>query len=186
VPSPLPDPVDLEEQSEIGLRKFEEINAALSAITGVSSANSNIASTYETVKQQLPTVESINGFLAAHQMATTQLAVKYCSELVGELGETNTARSQFFPNFNFSAGVDSAFDTAGRQNIIGPLQDHLLLNSGLASQPDPLDMALELNSLIDIMRASCPGSCSSEPDRTLKIVKATCAAAVGSAAMLLQ
>ncbi len=186
VPSPLPDPVDLEEQSEIGLRKFEEINAALSAITGVSSANSNVASTYETVKQQLPTVESINGFLAAHQMATTQLAVKYCSELVGELGETNTARSQFFPNFNFSASVESAFDTAGRQNIIGPLQDHLLLNSGLASQPDPLDMALELNSLIDIMRASCPGSCSSEPDRTLKIVKATCAAAVGSAAMLLQ
>ena len=185
--APLPSvPADIEGQSDIGLRKFEEINASLAAITGIGMDNVNVASTYEKVKQQLPTVENVGGFLAAHQMAVTQLAVKYCSELVGELGASNSARSAFFPSFNFSANVDSAFSTAGRQNIIGPLQDKLLLNSSLSSQPDANDMALELNSLIDIMRASCPGSCSAEPDRTLKIVKATCAAATGSAAMLIQ
>ena len=180
-------PADLEEQSEIGLRKFEEINAALSAITGVSSVNPNVAATYEKVRQQLPTVENLGGFLAAHQMAVTQLAVKYCSELVGELSDSDTStRSAFFPNFNFSANVSSAFDTAGRANLIGPLQEKLLLNIGLASQPDANDLALELNNLIDIMQSSCTGSCSAEPDRTLKIAKATCAAATGSAAMLLQ
>lgn len=180
-------PADLEEQSDIGLRKFEEINAALSAITGVSSVNPNVAATYEKVRQQLPTVENLGGFLAAHQMAVTQLAVKYCSELVGELsGSDTSARSAFFPNFNFSANVSNAFDTSGRANLIGPLQEKLLLNSGLASQPDANDLALELNNLIDIMQSSCAGSCSAEPDRTLKIAKAICAAATGSAAMLLQ
>jgi len=159
----------------------------LSAITGVSSVNPNVATTYEKVRQQLPTVENLGGFLAAHQMAVTQLAVKYCSELVGELGDSDTStRSAFFPSFNFSANVSSAFDSSGRANLIGPLQEKLLLNSGLASQPDANDLALELNNLIDIMQSSCAGSCAAEPDRTLKIAKATCAAATGSAAMLLQ
>jgi len=180
-------PADLAEQSDIGLRKFEEINAALSAITGVSSVNPNVAATYEKVRQQLPTVENLGGFLAAHQMAVTQLAVKYCSELVGELGDSDTStRSAFFPSFNFSANVSSAFDSTGRANLIGPLQEKLLLTSGLASQPDSNDLALELNNLIDIMQSSCAGNCAAEPDRTLKIAKATCAAATGSAAMLLQ
>lgn len=187
LPPGLPVPADLEEQSEIGLRQFEEINATLSAITGVSAVNVNVASTFETVKQQLPTVENINGFLAAHQMAVTQLSVKYCSELVGELGDTDTSvRDSFFPDFDFTALVDTAFSTVGRQNLIGPLQNKLLLNSGLSTQPDALDVELELNNLIDIMRVSCPGTCSAEPDRTLKIVKASCAAATGSAVMLLQ
>jgi len=180
-------PADLEEQADIGLRKFEEINAALSAITGVSSVNPNVAATYEKVRQQLPTVENLGGFLAAHQMAVTQLAVKYCSELVGELSDSDTStRTAFFPSFNFSANVSTAFDSSGRANLIGPLQEKLLLNSGLVSQPDANDLALELNNLIDIMQSSCAGSCAAEPDRTLKIAKATCAAATGSAAMLLQ
>ena len=69
---------DTTEQSDIGIKNFAEINASLSALTGVSSANTEVAATYESVKQQMPIAENLGGFVSAHQMGITQLAVKYC------------------------------------------------------------------------------------------------------------
>lgn len=177
-------PADLTPRPRIGMRTFDEINATLAAATGVSQTNSEVAATYATVKQQLPTVPYIDGFLAANQMAVTQLAVKYCSELVDDTG----LRASFFPGFNFSASAATAFDTpAKRDQVISPLLDRLLANdiagSSLSTQPDPAVVSAELNGLIDKMVA-CGSGCAS--DRTPTVVKATCAAAVGNAVMLVQ
>ena len=193
------EPVDIEDQPTIGVRRFEEINFTLSSITGISTANAAVAETFDKVRQQLPIVEAIDGFLAAHQMGVTQLAVEYCSELVGELGDSDTsARDAMFSGLNFSATPDVAYDLAGRNALISPLLDVMVAGSlpedapdygsevPLEDQPDAGVIETELNNLVDAMMTSCPGTCAAEPDRTLKIAKAVCAAATGSAVMLLQ
>ncbi|WP_238152083.1 LamG domain-containing protein [Microbulbifer sp. A4B17] len=181
------DAADLEAQSRIGLRRFEQIHASLSQATGVSMSHPDIYETWETVKRQLPVESDIEGFLAAQQMGITQLAVKYCSTLVD-----SSDRSSYFSGFDFSASADTAFDSASkRAQIIDPLMEGLLgheMNwhdgsvSQLASAPDLASVETELDALIDTM-TSCGGSCDS--DRTETTVKAVCAAAMGSAMILI-
>ena len=172
-------PADSAPVPDIGLRTFDEISASMSAITGVSMVESSVKATFDTIKQQLPSVESIEGFLSSHQVAVAQLAIEYCNALV----EESSLRTAFFPTFDFTATVQQAFDTpAERDLLIDPLLNRSM-GTGLASQPDPADVKLELNSLIDTLTA-CGGSCAA--DRTLTVAKATCAATLGSAVVLLQ
>ncbi len=184
-------PADLTPQPRIGIRRFEQIHGALSAATGVSRAHPAVMDTWEKVKQQLPVESDVRGFLAAQQMGITQLAVKYCSTLVDD----EAARANYFPGFNFSATANDAFSTdAKRAQIIDPLLENLLGRPitwpaamgghtvQLASAPDESAVREELNSLIDKMTA-CGGSCGA--DRTTTTVKATCAAAMGSAMILI-
>lgn len=79
---PQPEPADLEPSSEIGLKTFDEINESMARMTGVVKTTPAVLATYNTVKQQLPTVENIQGFLSSHQMAVTQMAIQYCDALV--------------------------------------------------------------------------------------------------------
>ncbi len=167
-----------EAKADIGLRIFSEINATMSAVTGIATTQTDVQTTYETVKQQLPTVESIDGFLSAHQVAISQLAIEYCNALVNDAG----LRASYFPGFDFSAGVNVAFDTSGRSKVIMPLLNNIAGN-GLNSQPLVADMTSELDALITKLTA-CGGNCAE--GRTEVVVKASCAAMLGSAVMLIQ
>lgn len=196
VPPPAP-AADIPDQPTLGLRDFAEINASLAAMTGIPATNTLVASTYEKVKQQLPTLTNLDGFLAAQQMGITQLTVAYCNAVVGNSSAANTARAALFPGFDFSAAANVAFNTPEKRDlIIEPLLTRLLANevadevadganphSQLDGQADPAELRLELNQLIDNM-TSCGSGCAA--DRTLTTVKATCAASLGSAVMLLQ
>lgn len=190
--SPLasPPPSDLPPAADIGLRTFDEINATMSAITGVSTTNSLVNTTFTTVKQQLPTVEAIGGFLSAHQVAVAQLAVGYCDQLV----EDATLRGSFFGGFNFSADVATAFgagDSAQKNSIIDALVVNMVGNA-LSNVPTSAELKAELigpaatnpNNLYARLTASCPASC--DATRTRTIVKALCAATLGSSTVLLQ
>lgn len=187
--TPAPPP-DLPEASDIGVRNFQEINATMSTITGVDTEQTAVKAVYQTVIQQLPSVENIEGFLSAHQMAISQLAIEYCSALVDNNG--SISRDVYFPGF-FTAGqppasADTAFDTAIKRNlVITPLIDRVM-NTGVTVQPDPVDVAGELDNLILILTGCAvgPSPTCATTTRTEEIVKATCAAALGSAAMLLQ
>jgi len=203
-----PDPVP-----DIGFRTFEEINATMSVLTGVSTLNSAVRSVYDSYIQQLPTVESIEGFLASHQMAIAQLALTYCSELVENRG--STPRSTYFAGFDFTQPANSAFDAAGRQQIIEPLLQHMMnvdinnASNNLQTQPDETEISNMLSatntqqldpgfassyeSLITHMLSQCSridppytGAPCSTSARTVEIAKATCAAVVGSAATMVQ
>ncbi|WP_444920346.1 LamG domain-containing protein [Microbulbifer sp. CnH-101-G] len=199
-PAEPPEPADLEAQPRIGLRRFEQINASLSRATGISSAHPDVMETWEAVKRQLPVSSDITGFLAAQQMGITQLAVKYCSTLVD-----SNARGSYFPGFDFNAPANTAFDSASKRAlIIDPLKQNLLghemtwhdgSHSQLASAPPLFDQDLdqdgkfeiqgledELNRLINTM-TDCGNNCAS--DRTETTVKAVCAAAMGSAMILI-
>lgn len=179
-------PPDLPEAADIGLRTFDEINTSMAAITGVSSRQTGVDTVFETIKQQLPTVENIEGFLSAHQMAVSQLAIEYCSALVDNNG--TILRTAYFPTFNFSASADSAFDSVAKRDlIILPLIDKVM-NTRLTTQPDPAMVISELDDLITILTACANGgspTCATKA-RTREVVKATCAATLGSAAMLIQ
>jgi hypothetical protein len=178
VPAPVP-PTAGDPVSDIGLRTFEEINATMSEVTGVPTTESFVNATYQSVKQQLPTVEDIGGFLAAHQMGVAQLGISYCNALVE--GRGSIPPSTYFPGFDMSESANTAFPGNNAQ-IIDPLRTRVM-NSGVATQPSDTDVDAELNNLIDELtqcQPGCPGG------TTASVVKATCAAALSSAAMLIQ
>lgn len=172
-------PAILAPVSDIGLRTFDRINHTMATVTGVSPTQSSVRDTFEIVKQQLPTVESIEGFLSAHQMAVSQLAIEYCNALVENGGAIS--RSAYFPGFDFDAAPAAAF--GNRNLVIDPLLNRMM-GTGLSSQPDAADVRNELNGLIDRL-LSC-ATCTNNAVRARAIVKASCAAVLGSAVMLVQ
>ena len=179
-------PPDLPEAADVGLRNFDEINASMAAITRVRPEQAGVDAVFETVRQQLPTVENIEGFLSAHQMAVSQLAIEYCNALVDNNGEVS--RTVYFPQFDFNETADNAFNTAAqRDRIIVPLLDRVM-NTGLSTQPDPALVTSELDDLMLILTdcANGPSPGCATARRTREVVKATCAAMLGSAAMLIQ
>lgn len=180
IPPTPAEPEDLPASSEIGLRTFDEINASMSVMTGVASTDSDVKSTFDTVKQQLPTIENIEGFLSAHQMAVTQLAIQYCDALVDD----TSLRASFFSSFNFSENANTAFDTDGRSQISSALLSNFV-GTSLDTQPSDSDINDEINSLIDTLSA-CSADSSCPEGRTEIVVKAACAAVLGSATTLVQ
>ena len=168
-------PIDAPRPPSIGVRDFAEVNASLSAITGVPTTNPDVQATYRQVSESLPTTPNIETFISSQQMAVTQLAIRYCSALV----EDNSLRTQFFPNFNFNAAPSSAFSQTSA--VIEPLIDAAVPPVGPES--DLSGIRGELNNLIDRLTA-CGDSC--EANRTESVVKATCAAVLGSATMMVQ
>jgi mono/diheme cytochrome c family protein len=170
--TPAPPP-DVPRPSDVGVRTFDEINASMASITGVSPNVASVKSTYDTVKQQLPTVENIQAFLASHQVAIAQMAIAYCSALVDD----TTKRTQFW-------GLDPVnvnLNTSASQ-VINPLVDRVM-GLNLASQPDPNAVRTELGNLIS--GKLCASGCSGAT-RNAVVVKATCAAALGSAVTTVQ
>jgi hypothetical protein len=202
VPPDLPPPPAV---SDIGVRTFDEINAAMAAVTKVDPQL--VKGTYDILRQQLPAVETIDGFLSAHQMAISQLAIAYCDILVEDTGPN---RAAFFANatsagFSFSDDVSTAFNggSGNRQvDVIDDLYDNIIGLPGtsladLTSVVTRAEVQQEMNNpvdgadldtigdgLYDRLRASCPPDCDNS--RTRAIVKGMCASVLGSAAMLVQ
>jgi len=191
--------INPDEQSLIGVRHFDEINETLHQMTGIPKDDSQVSETFDNVRQQLPIDENITGFLPAHQMGVTQLAVTYCSRLANDNAGN---RAAYFPGFNF-ASPNSVFGAAGsaaRGQIINPLLNalvaHTIAPSGtygtathLTTHPapgdqvpatvsNPQDVVDELNNLIDILVGN--GATTSE------VVTGVCSAAMGSSLMLMQ
>ncbi|WP_191964459.1 LamG domain-containing protein [Marinobacter confluentis] len=175
---PQPEPADLDQVSTIGIKTFDEVNASMSRVTGIPTTEPRIYETFIKVKQQLPTVENIGGFLSSHQMAITQMAIQYCDVLVADEGRRNA----FFPEFDFSQNAATAFDDIGQSQVTGPLLT-AFVGVDLDTQPANLDIEDELGSLM-VKLSECGGSC---PDgRSETVVKASCAAVLGSAVTLIQ
>jgi len=175
--APAPPP-DVRRAADVGLRVFDEVNATMSELTGVSTANAAVNSTYESVKQALPTVESIDTFASGHPVAVAQLAIQYCNALVDD----TSARAAYFPGFDFSAVPASAFGGAGRTVVLDALVGRMM-RTGLATDPKPEEVRADLDALITRL-AACGNSCPA--GRTPTIVKASCAALLGSAVTLIQ
>jgi hypothetical protein len=176
----LAQPQDIAPQSVIGVRNFDEINASMAALTGVSTNNSGVRSTFTQLRQQLPSVTGLDSFLTANQMAITQLSIKYCDALV----EDSALRAAYFPDFNFTADANSGFNSAMKNAIITPLNARML-GAGISSQPEHRDVYNEVSDLIDRLGAcASQNACSAQTTKT--VVKASCAALLGSAVVVIQ
>jgi hypothetical protein len=194
-PAPLVDLADFPTAPDVGVRTFEEINATLSALTGVPITNAAVNSTYLQVKQQLPTSEAIDTFLAAQQSAVAQLAIKYCSVLV----DTPALRDAFWGTNPTALNLTTQ---GGRDALINPLLDKGIGTGNLQSQPARAALATELGdfgsiadgatatdgvpghqSLID---ALCSGGGSCDVNRKALVAKAACAAVLGSGSTIVQ
>lgn len=176
---PLPVSADAAPVSDIGIRIFDEINASMSAATGVPTENADVLSTFTAVRQQLPSSNNIEGFLSSQQMGITQLAIEYCNVLM----EDAALRGQRFPGFDFSSSPGTALSGANRNGLLDPLLVSTLQNGSgpVASQPDVALVRGELNNLIDRLIVT-----GNDATRTRTIAKAACASVLGSAAVLLQ
>lgn len=180
-PAPLvpPPPADRPPVSDIGVKTFDRINATMAAITGVAPTQPAVKATFANVRQQLPAVEELTAVLASHQVGIAQLAIEYCNALV----EDNALRPALWPAFNFSEPAGTAFNTGTkRDQIFVPLLTRAM-NTNLNSQPDEAAVRTELDNLTADL-TSCGGSCPA--NRTRTVVKAVCAAVLGSAVTLVQ
>jgi hypothetical protein len=171
---------DLKAQSQIGIRNFAEIHASMSAVTTVPMNNSAVKTAFEQLKQQLPSVTNMDGFLASNQMAVTQMAIKYCDQLV----ETQNLRDNYFTGFDFSQSATSAFTTQERDLILTPLATNML-GTSLSDQPTNSDVIDELDNLITRL-TDCNNGKICDANYTKTVVKAVCAGALGSAAITMQ
>ena len=98
--------------------------------TGGDRITGSVKSTYDTIKQQLPPVETIDGFVSANQMAIAQLAIQYCDALVESTGLNTGLRDTFFGTtpsaFGFTSDVDTAFAGGGKDQIVDALYDNVV------------------------------------------------------------
>jgi hypothetical protein len=175
VPQPAP-PADQPESPQVGVRVFNELNASMSGITGVSPNDAGVKATYLLVQQQLPSIPALESFLASNQVGVAQLAIQYCDSLVSSPSATS-----FFPGLNFSAPPASAFATTDA--LLNPLMSKGI-GVGIATQPADADVRGELDNLVTLL-SSCGASCATAV-RTQTITKAVCAAVLGSGTLLIK
>jgi hypothetical protein len=168
---PPPNVPDAEQDPPSGIRDFAEINATMARITGIPTSNARVRAVYSQIYQAMPVQPKIAGFISSQQMGITQLAFEYCSSLVDD----STARTSFWPDFPWGTGKGTAFNV--RSQAIDPLVAGVI-GVNLPTQPTAAEVEAELNSLITDLMAT--------PGDTNAIMKGTCAAALGSAAMLVQ
>jgi len=208
-PLPVSYPADPELASDIGVKTFDEINHTMSKVTGILTSNNAVSTTFNTYKQQLPSVENISAFLSSHQMAVAQLAMSYCNELVNaDKALAANDANRFFKDFDFTQLASVAFnDVAELDQIANPLLrgfailDDSNATNTLSTEPSKADIDAVLgtpgsqnldtgvnvvayDNLVTTM-LSCAPTCNTAT-RTEEIVKAMCAATLGSSLTIIQ
>jgi hypothetical protein len=161
--------------ADVGVRTFAQVNRTLSQLTGVPITNANVNSTYLAVQQQLPPNPTLEGFSAANQVGVAQLAVQYCNEVMGN----TPLQQQLFPGVAFNGSTYPA-STA---TVANDLAVRLVGNGQLQHQPPAAKVSTEIQNLIGTLCAS--QTCSNDTARTVAVTTAACAAALGSAEMLI-
>ncbi|HEU4779749.1 MAG TPA: LamG domain-containing protein [Steroidobacteraceae bacterium] len=199
VPPPA-EPADLELESDVGLRTFDELNTTLSQLTGVPQTNVRVRDTYLLVKQALPSIEKFGSFGPAQQTALAQLAMQYCNVMVDD----NTLRAAFFGSLDGSGSGTGVFGTSGSPNManrdllinalidkaVGTGMDFQVTAAQIREElhtgfQDPVNLTPEyftpglINRLV-----SGPTGASPLGGRT--VMKAACGAVLGSGVTLIQ
>jgi hypothetical protein len=161
--------------ADVGVKTFAQINSTLSVLTGVPTAQSAVASTYLAVQQQLPSTPTLEGFSSADQVGIAQLAIQYCNVMVN----TPAYSAQVLPGVSFSSSLFSS--QAGINSVTSALAAAVLGN-GLSTSPAASSVTTELGNLINNL---CSTSACNNTARVQAVTAAACAAAFGSADMLI-
>jgi hypothetical protein len=160
--------------ADVGLKTFSQVNATLSALTGVPTTNTAVNTTYLAVQQQLPSDPTLESFSSANQVGIAQLAIQYCNVMVN----TPSYSAAVLPGVTFSPTTLSG---SGAATITSALAARVLGN-GLTSSPAATTVTNELNSLISNL---CNTQTCNTTARVQAVTAAACATAFGSADMLI-
>ncbi len=185
IPTATPDLTVNDPSPEAGLRTFEQINNTMSVLTGV--ATSDTSATFDEIKQQLPSTPALGSFVSAHQVGIAKLSLEYCSALVESGDQNGGLRTAFFgAAFEFGAAVSIAFSNQAKQDIITSNLVNKMVGINLSSQPTLAEIQPDLDQLIGELTVGCNAPADCNATRTRTIVKAACAAVLGSAVVLIQ
>jgi hypothetical protein len=179
--------------ADVGVRTFAQVNSTFSQLTGVPTSNTSVVSTYQSVQQQLPAVNTLEAYSSANQVGVAQLAVQYCNQVMS----SPTLQAKVFPGVTFSAstfssvtanGTDAAGNTkytssAPASQVVADLAALSVGSGTLTHQPAPATVTSELTNLIGVL---CTGStpCNSAA-RVSAVTVGACAAALGNADVLI-
>jgi hypothetical protein len=181
---PNPPAVDNTAQPDLGVHLFAEVNASMSAVTGVPTSDPAVAPVYAAEEQSLPAVPQISAFTASEQTAISQLAGAYCSELMSQ----QKYRDPFFGTGSATLDANLAqpaswfSGSSGNQSlVITPLVNALAVGTSV----DPTYAAALQNELGALLNRIPTLSLSSAPT-VATATQAACQAALGSAALMLK
>jgi Concanavalin A-like lectin/glucanases superfamily len=173
-------PVNLAPVAAVGVRTFAQINSSLSALTGVATTNSAVMQTYTTVQQQLPSDPTLESFSSANQVGVAQLAIQYCNVAV----TTPALLQKLLPGVTLSGSLYST--QAGIDSVTSALAARVL-GTGLSTQPLANTLTGASGELDKMIVKLCTGTvpCANNVARVTSVTAAACAAALGSADMLI-
>ncbi|MGA7537477.1 MAG: LamG domain-containing protein [Steroidobacteraceae bacterium] len=176
---PNPTVTDNTAQPDLGVHLFAELNASMSAVTGVPVSDAVVAPVYAAEEQSLPAVPQISAFTASEQTAISQLAGAYCGELVTQ----QKYRDAFFNSSTLDGALTSPasfFNTAANQNIvITPLVNSLAVGTSVDAT-----YATALQSELGALLGRMPNLSPAPNVQTA--TEAACQAALGSAVLTLK
>jgi hypothetical protein len=160
--------------ADFGVRTFAQVNSTFSQLTGVPTSNSSVATTYQSVQQQLPAINTLEAYSAANQVGVAQLAVQYCNQVM----LSSTLQAKLFPGVNFS----TLSLPSGASSITGPLTA-LAVGSANVTSAQGTAVQTELGNLVTTL---CSGSlpCNNSA-RVSAVTVGVCAAALGNANVLI-
>jgi hypothetical protein len=176
-PPPTPGPA----VADLGVSTYERINQSMAKLTGVSPLNANVAATYASVEQSLPSIPDFDAYAASNQTALAQLAVAYCNAMVSD---PNLSKSFFGASFDGTQPGTWTTVPANQSLVINAIYNNLVGTNGgtqLASQPTLAAVQTELGNLITTLAG---GSAGSQSGGAGIISTAACAAVLSSASTL--
>jgi hypothetical protein len=180
--------------ADVGVRSFAQVNSTFSQLTGVPTSNASVVTTYQSVQQQLPAVNTLEAYSSAAQVGVAQLAVQYCNQVMS----STTLQAKVFPGVSFGAstystvsanGTDAAGNTQYTSSgpaaqVVADLAALAVGNGTLTHQPAPSTVTTELTNLIGNL---CTGAtpCNGNASRVSAVTVGACAAALGNADVLI-
>lgn len=159
------------ETPEIGIKTFDDMYATLATLTGVDSTNETVLTAYREFSASLPSNPDAEAYSGATQTVVTKLAIEFCDVWV----DSGLAASGVLSDFNLSESPATGFNAAGSAAIAGTMANHFF-NGSLSGQP-LADATMEMTLLLQNF------STFNSMDNG---IKAACAAATASAAVMLQ
>ena len=144
--------------ADVGVRSFAQVNSTFAQLTGVPTSNASVVTTYQSVQQQLPAVNTLEAYSSAAQVGVAQLAVQYCNQVMN----TPALQAKVFPGVTFGASTFSSVTATGPNaagvmqytssapavQVVADLAALAVGNGTLTHQPAPSTVTTELTNLI--------------------------------------
>jgi hypothetical protein len=174
-PSP-PDPTVQQVVIQAGMRNFEQVNATMSALTGVSQGA--VSAQFATLTTALPTDTDVQSFVGSNQVSVFKLAVEYCNAVNADPTKVTAVFGQ---GVTTTGTLGTVFSDAGKTQIATSLVNNFW-GSNLATNPPEDQSVAQLTQLMDDLLT---GKDLTSATLTPAVLTAVCSAALSTAQVTL-